>query len=47
MNIKKIILFNLRKKLDFKDKVLSYIFKNYTFKIYEIGFKNGFNLRKK
>lgn len=47
MNIRKIILQQLRKKLFGKDKLKSYILKNYTLKIYEMGFKSGFNLRRK
>jgi hypothetical protein len=47
MNIRKIILQQLRKELSEKDKLKSYILKNYTLKIYEIGFKKGFNLKRK
>lgn len=47
MNIRKIILTQLRKDLSWGDKIKLYIFKRYTLKIYEIGFKNGFNFKRK
>ena len=43
MNIKKIILFNLRRKLNLKDKILSYFFRKYTLNIYKIGYDDGYN----
>lgn len=47
MNIKKIILTQLRKELLLRDKIKSYICKRYTLKIYELGFKSGFNFKRK
>jgi hypothetical protein len=47
MNIRRIVLLNIRKELCWEDKIKSYIFKKYTLKIYENGFKKGFNLRRK
>lgn len=47
MNIRKIILSQLKKELSFGNKIKLYILKKYTFKIYEIGFKNGFSFKRK
>lgn len=43
MNIKKNILAHIKKEISFKDIIIFYLFKKYTFKIYKIGFKDGFN----
>lgn len=45
MNIKKIILFNLRRKLNLKDKILSYFFRKYTLNIYKIEYDDGYNFK--
>lgn len=43
MSIENAILVELRKELKLKDRILSYILKKYTFKVYKIGFDTGFN----
>lgn len=47
LNIKKIILKQIIKEIPIKDKIKVYILKTYTFRIYKMGYKNGFNLRRK
>lgn len=42
--IEKEILRELIKKLKLKDKIVVFIFRKYTYRIYEKGFKDGFNL---
>ena len=38
-----IMLKELRKHLTFRDRILLYFFKDYTYKIYIKGIKQGFN----
>ena len=40
---KKIILDELKQKLTLKDRILLFLFRNYTYKIYTKGIKKGFD----
>lgn len=40
------ILLNLRKELKLKDKIILWIMKRYTYKIYRIGFNDGYYFKK-
>lgn len=42
---KNTILLEIKEKLSFKDKIILFFLKRYTYKIYEIGYKNGFKWR--
>lgn len=44
--IEKKILLNLRKELKFKDKMILWIMRKYTYKIYRIGFNDGYYFKK-
>jgi hypothetical protein len=44
--IEKKILLNLRKKLRLKDKIILWIMRKYTYKIYRIGFNDGYYFKK-
>ena len=43
MNIKDAILSQIRKDLKTKDLIISVILKEYTFRLYKLGFNQGFN----
>lgn len=43
MNIKCAILSQIRKKLKTKDLIISIILKGYTFRLYKLGYDQGFN----
>ena len=43
MNIKYAILSQIRKNLRMKDLIISMILKEYTFRIYKLGYDQGFN----
>lgn len=43
--IEKNILFNLTGRLQLKYDIMANIFKKYTLKIYEIGYRDGFNFQ--
>lgn len=43
MNIKKKILLKIKKELILKDRIIMLILKKYTLKIYNMGFRDGFN----
>lgn len=43
----KVILFQINKRLDVKNKIISYLLKKYTYKIYKIGYDDGFNWNNK
>jgi len=42
---KNTILLEINEELCLKDKLLLFLFKRYTYRIYEIGYKNGFKWR--
>lgn len=44
--IEKQILKELNREIKFKDKIIMLVFKKYTLKIYEKGFKDGFNFKR-
>lgn len=43
MNIKCAILSQIRKNLKTKDLIISIILKGYTFRLYKLGYDQGFN----
>lgn len=43
MNIRKNILIHIKKEISLKDRIIFYLFRRYTLKIYKIGFDDGFN----
>lgn len=45
MDIKKIILFKIRERINLKEKMIAYFFRRYTFKIYKMGYNDGYNFK--
>lgn len=43
MSIREIILFEIRKKLNFEEKIIMGIFKEYTLKVYKMGYDDCYN----
>ena len=47
MNIRKIMLLEIKKGLSFKDRIFLHIFKRYSMRIYQNGFDDGYYYNEK
>lgn len=47
MNIRKIVFLEIKKELSLKDRIILYIFKRYSIKIYQKGFDDGYYFNEK
>lgn len=45
MSIEQIILFNIRRKINLKDKIIIFFLRKYTLNIYKMGYNDGYNFK--